>query len=1053
MHPWIIPAKITPPSEAPGYLPRSLWPAEGLPPVTLLLGGPGDGKSQAMLSLYQQSLAAGYTSLWLTCDDLDLDAVLLFEHLLAAVRQQMPSFGAELEALLGAAQKDLRVCWQIFFRELAAYNAQPGVVLFVDDLHHVQANVPDMLRALGFHFGRLPRGVHLVIASRQRLMLPLERLVADKTVRMVEPASLRFDRREAQRLWQELAGTSPPEQWEALVDTLEGWPLGVAQTIERWKNQASSTETWGPVMLGPPARAAEAGSLSDPARILRAVLDEVFDMQPEPVRAFMLRAACLSWLTPEACVNILAREDALEQLASLKNAHLIEQALDGSFRFAAFMRDYLLTEAARRMSREALDALHAVAGAYYTSAERPDLAFGHLMAARDWTQAVNLLRSEVPRLLLGGALNRVRAWLSDFPPPLQASGWVNFFWGLLAWRSGEPERAVSHWRLAQDAFAQEGNPGGELKAVLRLYTVAVTQQAADTGRLRAEVLARLEEFGADEDRADFWLAEALVADQQGDTALWKSSNEAVLALPVGTRIEVAQCAGVAHMNLFTLALHRGELNQASWHVEESLKLARVWGFRAEALYAGVLRAHLQILTDDLEPAVAFLRTLPASWEDVLDWHDRAGTLCVLGGMHLALGEYRPAEECLLRAVTLFEQAKFPLGKKLPLERLAWLAMQRDRPADALNWVAQAGEPDRTNVYDVAIRLVRARALTLLGQHREALRDLDLIAHDAAAMAAPLPAVRAALFAAAARLRAGDYPAGRAGLKAALDELERRGYTFLKRQDAQLWRDLASPEPEVGATPSPLLAVRLFGAFEARVADISLQNWPRRKAKVVLAALAMEPRGVTLQDLAELLRDQTPRQAGVHMAMTALRRALEPDLEDGARSRFLRLESERYALVAESLTACDVRDFVEGAKRGAAVKDSQPDQAAQAFTEALAAYRGSLLDEPFFEPYFLEEREGFRRRALEMLTWLHERYIFLGEESAARECLERLAAIAPCDEDGALLALRYYGLRREPARVRSVYWDYRKALHRQLGLAPAEDVERAYRQSLAQSGGT
>lgn len=1033
----IVLGKIASPAPTPGFVERDLWPAASLPSATLLLAGPGHGKTLGLLSMARRAGAEGYAVAWLTFDELDGDPVTVFEHLIAAVRLQVPPFGRETEALLGTVEVDPRVLWQAFLRELAAYNARPGIILVLDELQHLQAALPEVARALAFHLDKLPAGVHLMMASRSRPAAPLERLIGLGVLRQLGPVELRLSDAEAHRLWELRQGTPPPPDWAGVVRGYEGWPLGVAFA------------------------AARPGSTSTPqatnAMLLRYIAEEVYGAQPADLQDLMVRSAMLLAPSAAACEAASGVATAAEGLERLVDAQVLQDLGDGTYRYAGYLREFLLREAGRRLPPDERQAIHARAGRHYLDQGQPEWAFAHLIDAEAWELAVTTLAQQAPIMLARGGQAGLRRWLEAFPADRQEHPWLQFWWGQVAWRAGESARAAAHHERALAGFEASGDARGRTKAAIRLYTIAVTWQDAEAIARHAALAHALAATGGDEDRADLHLAEALAADQRGDLDAWQAANEAVLGLPVGTGIEVAQCAMIADMNLFTLALHRGDLGRARRHVDETLALAQAWSFHAEALFAGILRAHLQTLEGDTAAAAAFLRDLPPSWEEALDWHDRASAWFILGAFHLALGDGQAAEEHLARSAALFDKVGFPLGRKLPLERQAWLALQRERPQDALRSLERAGELTRSSVYDLALRLVRARARALTGETEVALAELAELEADARAMRAPLPAVRARLYTAAARGHAGDPEGARAALAEALRELEAEGYAFLRGQDAALWRELAplTQPAEAASTPAGgggQVGLRLFGSFEARLDGVLLEHWPRRKAKVVLAALALAPRGLPGAVLAELLDDRTPRQAGVQMCVTALRRQFEPELKDGTRSRYVVLIDDRYQLAAGPLESCDVAAFLADLQAGLRAREADPDGARARLEAGLAHYRGNLLDEPFFEPYFEAEREGLRRQAIEALCWLHERCVFLGDDKAGLAHLERAFALAPCDDEVAIAGMRFHGRRRSPERVRAVYWDHRKALHRLLGLVPSLEVEAGYQAALKLAGG-
>ena len=1061
--PWIVQSKISRPSLGDAHVRRRLLPDGPLPRAIMLVAGPGYGKTSGLVEVAERAAQAGYLPVWMAFDELDRDPIAVFAHLLAAVRLHVPAFGAETEAVLGAAQIDMRVLWQVFFQELAAYNAEPGFLLLFDDVHHLLAQLPDVAKGLFYFADRLPAGVVLALAARTRLPLPYARLASRGGVMLLGPEALRLSRDEAAALWQARTGSPPPAGWEDRVDRYEGWPLGIAFA-------AAASPEQGATHAAVPRSA---------AALAAYVAEEFYLAQPEALRAFMVCAAMLPGLSHEACEQILGVADAPAGLDRLEAAQLLERTAVGAYRFPTYLREFLAEEALRALSAEDRAALHARAGTYYQAQGRLELAFAHLTAGGDWPRAVALCRELAPMLLARGRASRLEHWLAAFPPEAQADPWVQHGWGLLAWRAGDRARASAHFERALTGFCAAGDVAGEVKAVVRLFTIATHLQDEAAMRVLAPRAGQLAAAGTDADRADLWLAEAMAAEQRGDQAAWQAANEAVLALPGGACVEVAQCTGIACLNLFTVALHQGDLRRARRFVEEAQAIAGRWEFGPEQIFAAILRAHLAIVEGALDEAGGILRGLPGAWEEALDWHDRACALTTFGAYHAARGDCQEAERALARSAAIFEKAGFPLGARVPFERLAWLEIQRRRPARAIQAIDAAGQLAATSLSDLGLRLARARAQDLAGDPAGATAALAAIAAEARTLGAPLARARAHLYEAAARWRTGDTAGGRKALEAGLAEAEAGGYGFLREQDAQLWHDLgpllsppapgapgcadtdaatatsAAMTPDRHAAPAgdEPLDIRLFDRLELRLGGVLLDRWVRRKAKVLVAALALYPRGLSAVQLAEILEERTGKLDGVQACVSALRRMLEPGLDRGARSRYLPLDADRYVLVPQRIDALDVRAFRDAMARGESTMASDPASARRSFTEALAWYCGDLLAEPFLEVYFEPEREAFRRQAVAALTWLVARHVYEGDEPAATACLARAVAIAPCDEAVALAGMRHHATRKDPARVRNAYWDYRKAMHSTLGLAPAQAFEATYRELLAQAGGT
>lgn len=492
------------------------------------------------------------------------------------------------------------------------------------------------------------------------------------------------------------------------------------------------------------------------------------------------------------------------------------------------------------------------------------------------------------------------------------------------------------------------------------------------------------------------------------------------------------------------------------------------------VFAGFLSINLRLLAGEVDAAGSFLRGLPPHWQDLLDWHELGCALTIVGQYHQAKGEWSDAERLLDRARTTFHRAGFSEGIKVPLERQLWLAVQRKQPQRAEALALGVETTDPVTVYDLALAIPRARARNLVGDVSGALALLAAAVPELVRQDARLLLARARLVQAAALLHAADELGARAAFVAAEAAIESGGYAFLRQQDPLLWAALAPlvaatplagkgaarlPEPSVAPPARPAsepLVLRAFGDFGIELGGRRIDVWPRRKAKLLLAALALNPRGLATLDLAELLADGEVTEAAavtVGVNVSALRRGLEPGLPKGTLSRYVPQRHDRYVLEPSLVGGCDLWTFnrlLADAKR---VEASDAPRSAGLYEAALALYRGDLFADRFLLPYFATEREGFRREAVQALLWLSCHRRLLAQPAAAAEALVRAAVLAPHDEGPHLALLAFHADEHQVERVRVTYWDFRKALKAGLGLAPSEDFERAYQESLDRAART
>jgi DNA-binding SARP family transcriptional activator len=285
------------------------------------------------------------------------------------------------------------------------------------------------------------------------------------------------------------------------------------------------------------------------------------------------------------------------------------------------------------------------------------------------------------------------------------------------------------------------------------------------------------------------------------------------------------------------------------------------------------------------------------------------------------------------------------------------------------------------------------------------------------------------------------------LAAARALIEAGDYGFLHHQDQALWEELASAS-RTARVPAAL-AFELLGPFTVRQGGVVLDQWPRRKARVLLAALALRPDGVRADELAEIVGHGEAHPANVlRVNAWALRRVLEPQLARGEASRYLIVQGDRYRLAPELVARVDLAEFEADLAAAEPLKDGDPREAARLLERAMGRVRGALLDEDGPFAVFEREREAFRRRCTTTLHWLGAHYRSCADYMRAEVALERAIALAPSDEEAYLAAMRLYRARGQDDRVRRAYWDCRRALKTHQGLTPSEAFEAAYRALVA-----
>ena len=1072
MHqPWINKSKLAIPAAPPAVLGRSPIPGAP-PPVVILAAGPGYGKSVCLRGLATAEAPQGAITLWYGLDPLDADPATFFHYLVAAVQRHIPAFGTEVLALLAGDRQDPRLLWQRWFQDLDAFNL-PAVRLVLDDAHHLFEPPAAIFAALAGQFERLPPGLQVLVAARRRPPLALSRLKARGVVAMIDEDVLRFGPAEVDAYLAAQAGEAGvPEAWRRGAEGLDGWPLGLAL-----------------LTAAPAGRAVACGA----DELTAYVAEELYQVQPPARRRFMLGAALLEELTPEACREVLGCPDAREVLEELEAERSLLRLGQAGYRFPTYLRDFLVAEAARSLEPAAVAAWHHRASAYYEGRGELERALPHRLAGGDWTRAVAACEACFPAMRFEGRHAQIARWLAAFPPVVREAEPALVLWsGHTAAHAGRPTEAATAYDQAQALYEARGDAPGIFKLLVRRLTLAARgRDLVRFGRLSMQAQGLVSQ-GRVDDVADFHLARAMAADHRGDVALVRECNEAVLGLPLGDGVEVAASVVIARINLFTAAFQHGKFDAAAGHVAQAIAIAEDRRLYAYHRLAVLLEAHLRLTVGDPDGAGARLRGTPADAAALLDPHMAAVAHVVEGAHHAARGALKEAEEAFRRALATFEAGGYVEARKLPLEQLAWLAILRRQYPKALELAAAEAVGARTP-HDHALDLVRARALDLEGRGDEALEILGVLVPELAAADSTFALARSHLFAAAARQRRGEAAAARDLLARATGLIEAYGYGFLRGQDRLLWEELApvaaaaghptrspaadegttgdpgatpptlapaaaavpaaaspsaptaSPSASPPASPPGMLTLRCLGTFDVRRDDVPLDQWPRRKAKLVLAALALRPLGLRTTELAELVGngDAESGHAILRVNLPILRRTLEPGLARGEESAYVKSEDGRYVLAWDRVAAFDLTAFEQAlAAAEADRRAGREAEAAEACEQALTLYRGDLFDDAYLADYFELERTRAMRQAVEAALFLAAFRGGAGDLLGAEAVLRRAATFAPCEEAVYVALMRHFRDAERPDRARQAYWDCRKALKHHMSVEPSAEFEAA-----------
>ena len=364
--------------------------------LTLLSAPAGWGKTTL---LAQWVVGAGEDQRfgWLSLDRSDNDPVWFWMYVIAALQKVSPGVGTRAFELLGMGADPVRVVLPNLLNQLASIEHQ--MVLILDDYHLVASRA--VHEQLTFVINRMPRNLHLVLATRSDPLLPLARLRADGELLEVRTDDLRFLDEEASYLLTDVLGLKLADaQVEVLCRRTEGWAAGLylaALSLAGRTDADAFIKTFA----------------GDNRHIVDYLMAEVLDGQPPQLRSFLLRTSVLPRLSGALCDAVLQATGSAAVLEKIERENLFVVPLDLTRRWYRYHQLFgeLLRAELHRSEPDLVSGLHRRAAAWFEAEGLIDEAVRHLVAAGDIAASADLIAADWVIEFNGGGLSTVSGWL------------------------------------------------------------------------------------------------------------------------------------------------------------------------------------------------------------------------------------------------------------------------------------------------------------------------------------------------------------------------------------------------------------------------------------------------------------------------------------------------------------------------------------------------------------------------------------------------------------------------------------------------------------------
>src|SRR3712207_1702162 len=381
-------------------------------------------------------------------------------------------------------------------------------------------------------------------------------------------------------------------------------------------------------------------------------------------------------------------------------------------------------------------------------------------------------------------------------------------------------------------------------------------------------------------------------------------------------------------------------------------------------------------------------------------------------------------------------------------------------------------------------LARGRVLIARGEHEQARADLLPVAGYFRSHGLYYNEAQAAMLSAVCAHAAGDDSAQLEHLRRALDLAARYDYEYwLGRSVAQFPQVFAAPEaaellppdvreqlqaaPAAGEEEAGGQAAAVVRVQQGPVADLTVHMlgsveifrdparpfaadaWVTRRARDILCFIASRPHRRASKDAVIDTfwgeADFGSVEKNFHPTISHVRKALNS--KQPLKQNFLLYRDGDYQPTPEFSSRIDTEEFDRLVSQADAAKRARDQEAFVAACEqAVALYRGEFMQGSYDE-WVEEQRSYYREQYLRLLELLASHAQKAEDWARSLSLAHRILREDPFREDVHCHVMRAHAAQGNRVAVREQYDSLRKLLRKELGVEPAPETQKVYKQLL------
>ncbi len=973
--------------------------------------------------------------IWYRLDELDKDFGVFMDYLELAFSLKFPTVafpvhpGPLEQNWEGGGSLLLKLRLNAFAARLEQV-AKERIFLVLDDFHLVDTSL-DLRRAVEYLLDILPVNIQVILLTRKEVPLKLSKLRAGDLLVEINERDLAFTQDETQAFY-------------AVLNTLPVTEENIGEILEKTGGWAASLVLLKYALKdkSPEEMNHQLAAFRGSQRHVFSYLEEnFFDTQPEEIREFMLKINLLPEIDVKKCEDIFSISNAREVLDLLVKEHLLVfPAHEGAdvFYFHHLLKDFLSVKLHQQFSIDQVREFHRKIAAAL-EAENTFDALDHTIQAGDFEAAVRMIEAHEIKFLLQGNLLFVEQCIKNIPDEIKKKRpRLLYFQAQLLSYYGRPGKAMEKLKTALPLCRSQNAVDDELKCMVDLGSLYYfTGHVKEAKLLMEQVREKVDEQSTTYVIVMTYLIflSSVLGEFETARVYTGEAKQVILDYP-----EFEGQVAMVLIRTSETYYHyiRGDFSLSRDVNRKLLKDANAIGVDACLPLVYYQYAATNSREFEFQSGLEFALKGIAVCEKMALGDSKKGWIFLAGAEnYLGLDKFDAAIDFIDLGIALFEAPGNRWGLANAWEIMSRVCMARQDTTSAKVYLNDAFDIIKSHELTLTRGLLEnsmARVLILEKDYSAAMTFLDQarprLGQTAFHLFENYLLSAKALAGLNRNKEAGQY------FDLALSLSEKKQYSrYLEKEK----NGFSGFDPYPVRQPGQM-SVNMLGQFSILINGkaLDLSTCKSIKALTIFKYLAAHPKSgfVPREVLIELLwPEQDIRKTGkrFNMAMSSLRRLLEPDLPPKAPSAYIRRKKDTYCLgpsdpsAQHGLSTSDVQIFLNHLHTAESLEKEDPSTGLSSRLAAEQCYAGPFLAEDPYEEWCIPIRESLQASHLCNLWAILSHYESQNDYAAAIESGRKILSIDPFDESAYEKMMQLYGAVGRSSDVAETFQTYQEKM--------------------------